>query len=311
MSHPEFTIRAMAPADWSEVSDLICLSTNYWYQSQGKPPIFTSGPAATRLFCEVYEDLDPGCCLVAEHRQTRRLMGSCFYHPRETHFSLGIMNAHPNYFRSGVARALLAEIVQRAEEAGKPVRLVSSAMNLDSFSLYTRAGFVPRQTYQDMYLRVPDEGLPVPVHPDFQVRDARPADVPAIGALERRIAGIAREKDYRYFIENLAGYWHASVAESAEGTLLGFAASIAHPGSTMIGPGFAVDQTVAASLLLTELDFRRGCSPVFLLPVDAADLVQQAYLWGSRNCEMHVAQVHGKWQPIQGIVLPTFMPETG
>lgn len=307
----EFRIRAMELADWSEVSDLICLSTNYWYQSQGKPPIFTAGPSATRLFCEVYEDLDPGCCLVAQNLETGRLMGSCFFHPRETHWSLGIMNAHPNYFRSGVARALLTEIVQRASAENKPVRLVSSAMNLDSYSLYTRAGFVPRQLFQDMYLRVPEEGLPWTPPADTRLRDARIDDVPALAALERQIAGISREKDYRYFIENHAGYWHTSVAEGVDGHLRGFLASIAHPGSTMVGPGFAFDQTTAASLLLRELDARRGHCPVFLVPVDAAQLVQHAYQWGAKNCETHVAQVYGAWQPFQGVVMPTFMPETG
>lgn len=307
----EFQIRAMEPSDWSEVSDLICLSTNYWYQSQGKPLIFTAGPSATRLFCEVYEELDPGCCLVAAHRGTGRLMGSCFFHPRETHWSLGIMNAHPNYFRSGVARALLTEIVQRASAEQKPVRLVSSAMNLDSYSLYTRAGFVPRQFFQDMYLRVPEEGLPVSVSTGIQLRDARIEDLLAIVELERQVAGISREKDYRYFIENRAGYWHASVAEGTDGRLRGFMASIAHPGSTMVGPGFATDEATAAGLLLRELDARRGQCPVFLLPADAAELVRQAYQWGAKNCETHVAQVYGSWQPIRGMVMPTFMPETG
>ena len=96
-----------------------------------------------RLFPETYEALDPGCTLVAEHPRTGRLMGSCFHHPRETHVSLGIMNVHPAYFGMGVARRLLRAITDDADARGLPVRLVSSAFNLDSYSLYTRAGFVP------------------------------------------------------------------------------------------------------------------------------------------------------------------------
>ena len=103
------------------------------------PPIFTGDPAGTELFCSVYEALDPGCCLVAENTRTGRLAGSCFYHPRPTHVSLGIMNVHPNYFGQGVARRLLQAIIEIAAQQNKPLRLVSSAMNLNSFSLYTRA----------------------------------------------------------------------------------------------------------------------------------------------------------------------------
>ena len=66
----------------------------------------------------------------------------------------------PDHFGKGLARQLLDRIVQFSEEQKKPTRLVSSAMNLDSFSLYTRGGFVPRQIFQDMTLAVPDEGLP-------------------------------------------------------------------------------------------------------------------------------------------------------
>src|SRR3954451_15272502 len=133
-------LRPMGDADRSELADLICVSTNYWYRASGKPAIFNAGPTATCLFADVYEALDPGCCVVAEDPDTRRLMGSCFYHPRETHVSLGIMNVHPDFAGRGVASRLLRFIPDLADGAAKPVRLVSSAMNLDSFSLYSRAG---------------------------------------------------------------------------------------------------------------------------------------------------------------------------
>ena len=90
-------------------AELICVSMNFWYRAHGMGPIFPK-PSATHVFLETYELLDPGCCVVAEQTTTRRLMGGCFYHPRETHVSLGIMNVHPDYFRRGVASALLTEV---------------------------------------------------------------------------------------------------------------------------------------------------------------------------------------------------------
>ena len=76
-----------------------------------------------------------------------------------SHVSLGIMNAHPNYFAEGVARGLQAHIIKVAEGLDTPIRRVSSALNLDSFPLYTRAGFVPRCVYQDIALTVLEEGI--------------------------------------------------------------------------------------------------------------------------------------------------------
>ena len=303
-------LRSATTDDWSEVAELICVSTNFWYQAQGKPPIFPNGPDSTRLFLEVYEALDPGCCVVAEHSTTRRIVGSCFYHPRETHFSLGIMNVHPNYFGRGVAKQILDLIIEESRRAQKPLRLVSSAMNLDSFSLYTRAGFVPRQAFQDMFLQVPDEGLAVSLPGTDRIRKANIEDVSEMARLELEVAGISREKDYRYFIENEADYWHTSVFVDVSGQLCGFLVSISHPGLTMIGPGVAKTAEQAAALLVSELNHRRGCMPVFLLPVDCSPLVQTAYRIGAKNCELHFAQVLGEFRSINGVVMPTFMPET-
>ncbi|HZO87820.1 MAG TPA: GNAT family N-acetyltransferase [Chthonomonadaceae bacterium] len=305
------SLRAMQREDWSEVAELIYVSTNYWYQTHGRPPIFTGDPASTELFCSVYEALDPGCCLVAENTRTGRLAGSCFYHPRPTHVSLGIMNVHPNYFGTGVARLLLRAIIEIAEGQHKPLRLVSSAMNLDSFSLYTRAGFVPRTAYQDMYLFVPPEGISYDAPEASRVREATPEDVDAIVGLEEEIHHIRRDKDYRYFLENRDGIWHTSVLESARGGLDGFLVSVGHPGSNMLGPGMARTPAQAAALIFAELNHHRGRQPVFLVPVDSGALVQEMYRWGARNCELHFAQARGEWKPPNGIIMPTFMPETG
>jgi hypothetical protein len=67
----------------------------------------------------------------------------------------------------------------------------------------------------------------------------------------------------------------------------------------------------AASLIAAELDHHRGRSPVWLVPADRPVLVQQMYRWGARNCELHFAQVRGEVQRPRGVVLPTFLPETG
>lgn len=303
-----FSLRPMRPSDRSELADLICVSTNYWYRMHRGFEVFSGGPASTEVFVDVYEDLDPGCGVVAEHRQTGRLMGSCFVHPRETHVSLGIMNVHPNYAGHGIARALLQHIIDFADRLGKPLRLVSSAMNLDSFSLYNRAGFVPRRVYQDMFLEVPAAGLSVA--PSAPVREATLNDVEAITALEMELSGIRRANDFRYFIENRRGYWHVSVCEGPSGRLDGFMASCAHQGCNMVGPGLARSVEQAAALLLAELDRHRGRRPVFLLPVDCPNLVQQAYAWGAKNCELHFGQVRGGCSVSQGIDMPTFLPES-
>jgi len=300
-----FHFRALQPGEWREVAELIHLSTNAWYIASGKSAIFTGDPAACEIFCQVYEALDPGCCWVAVHPETQRIVGSCFYHPRPTHISVGIVNTHPSYAGKGLARALVGRVLEQAMAEGKPVRLVSSAMNLDSFSLYTRAGFVPRTAFQDMYLPQAPSVAPSP-----HVRPAVLADAPRLAALERELVGIDREKDFRYFLENAAGIWSASVWESETGELEGFLVSVAHAASNMLGPGVSRQAEVAAALIAAERRKHPGI-PVFLVPVAEAELVATLYSWGAKNCELHFAQVHGAWQAPTGIVMPTFLPETG
>lgn len=306
----EIELRAMEEKDWSEVAELICLSLNYWCVANGRRAVFAGGGRATRLFCDEYEALDPGCCILADDTRTGRIVGSCFYHPRETHVSLGIMNAHPNYFGQGVARRLLDFIVDLADREGKPTRLVSSAMNVDSFSLYTRAGFVPRRAFQDMILSVPETGIDDDMTEASRVRPATSGDARAMVELELELVHIRREQDYRHFLENASGVWRTLVYE-ANGGVDGFLVSVTHPGLTMIGPVVARTEEQALALLFRELDLHRGGCPLFLVPVECDRMVRRLYRWGARNVEFHFQQVRGKYEPARGVFMPTFMPETG
>ena len=313
MSESNIELRRMEEGDQKKVIDLIFNSTNAWYQEHFKKNVFGGDPSACEIFTEVYEDLDPGCCIIAEDMGTGRLAGSCFYHPRETHFSLGIMNASPDYFGKGVATRILDEIISLADHETLPVRLVSSAMNLDSFSLYTRRGFVPKMTFQDMSLSVPEGGLDLeaPERMD-RVRDAKPGDAKGMADLEMKLNGIRRVKDFAYFISNESGAWGVSVIESPEGQITGFLCSINSAGSKMLGPGVSSNCTDSAALIYNELNARqRGNAPVFLVPVQESELVQTLYGWGAKNCEMHLCQVRGECPPMNGVTMPTFMPETG
>lgn len=304
-------LRPISDADRAEVAELIYCSINYWYEVHGRAPIFRGGPGVTEVFYEVYNDLNPGSSVVAVNPRNGRMMGACFYHPREHHVGLGIMAVHPNYFCQGVGRALLTHVVDFADANHyKSVRLTQSALNVESFSLYNKAGFVPRYAFQDMIIEVPATGFAGRMPGMNRVRAARLEDVPAMGALEMEVSGISRVADYRYCIENRRGYWHGSVIEGSGGTIDGFLICCSHPAMTMLGPGVSRTEVDAAALVCRGLDVLRGRTPVVLIPTDKEHLVRQMYAWGARNCEMHFCQVRGPMQPFRGVSLPSFLPET-
>ena len=152
-------IGRLQSSQWDEISALIFNSLDRWYSENLKRPTMLGGPESMRFFAEIYEDLDPGCCVTATCPESGQIVGTCFYHPRETHLSLGIMAVHPEFGGRGIAGTILDVIVDLAGDQGLPIRLVSSAMNLDSFSLYSKAGFVPQETFQDLLITVPESGL--------------------------------------------------------------------------------------------------------------------------------------------------------
>jgi len=304
-------LRSISPDDRSEVADLIHASVNAWYQLRGMPRIFNGDPSLTTIFQDVYHAITPGCAMIAESAATGRIMGVCFYHPRQTHVGLGIISVHPNYFRQGVGRALLQAVIDFADSHGYPaIRLTQSALNLDSFSLYNTAGFVPRCAYQDLFLHVPPEGLAVTIPGRDRVREATLDDLPALVALELELSGVCREEDYRFCIDNPLGFMSLSVCEGPSGRLEGFLGSSSHPAGNLLGPGVCRTDDAAIALIGRELDRHRGRSPVFLVPMDRPALVRKMYDWGAKNCELHFCQVRGNFQPFKGINLPTFVLET-
>lgn len=306
-------LRLLKPADWNEVAQLIHASLNVWYK-KNRGFELVNGPWDTMLiFPREYEALDPSCCVVAVDSETNRIAGSCFFHPRPSHISLGIMNTHPDFFGKKIAPQMLRYITDIADADKKPVRLVSSAMNLDSFSLYNKAGFVPTVFYQDMLLVVPESGFSVPLPTGKQIRPAVLNDVPKLVAFEQELSYIERHKDFRFFIENKHQIWSLSVLTSEDGNEIdGFLASVRDPGSNMFGPGLTKTEQQAEALICHEANRFKGLSPVVLVPSKCRYLTKQLYKLGAKNCELHVAQIrtNEKMPEQKGFDFPTFMPES-
>lgn len=306
-----FTIRQMLPEDRLAVAGLICLSTSVWYECHFGTRRFTGGPRTTELYYDVNHALPGSSGIVAIDSYSGVLVGSCFQHIRPTHLSLGIMNVHPSYSGKGIASAMLKNIVNTAEQLGKPLHLVSSALNLDSFSLYNRQDFTPFCLYQDIKFQVPTEGYPQSLPASARVRKATLEDLPAIVELERELTGLERPGDYRHFIENPEKIWSISVCDAESGNALeAVLCSVCHPATNMIGPGCARNAVAASAVLLSQLNQYPERSPVALVPCSSLELRHFAYSLGGKNTELHIAQCRGTAPILKGLTFPTFMPES-
>lgn len=308
----EFEMRPLNHGDRSEYADLVHSSFNAWYWKKGwGTDYFRCPPEDAAIFYDIYNDLAPGRSVAAVNTKTGRLMGACFYHPRERHVSLGIMSVHPSYFGRGIGRALVNHIIDFTDSGGfSSLRLVGSAINMDSFSLYNRAGFVPVKCYHDMVIQVPPNGVGSAPAEVKLVRDARIEDAAAMGDIEFEISGIRRLEDYLYATENRRGVFEVKVLEGERG-LDGFMISIRHPALNMIGPGVSRIQDGACALVHSCLGRYRGEGVLCVIPMDCTSLVRQMYDWKARNVETHLFQVRGEFKPFDGVSIPSFLPETG
>jgi len=306
----DISLGTLQTADDAAVASLLQRSLYDWYERRLRQGArFGTDPAPFRIFPRVYRRLDPGCEIAARDGDGR-IVGVCFVHPRETHHAIGIVATDPDAAGRGVARLMVEEALRRADRAGLPMRLVSSLLNLDSFSLYSRLGFSPRTIYQDLELAVPAAGMAHPRPADAgAIRRATPADAGALADLEFALSGIRRLRDVEFLLEPASG-WRVWLAANAGGRAVGFLAGSGHAEFPMLGPGVATDEAVAAGLLWTGLDAAAGRTVVFLVPAAASALVHTAYGWGARNVELHVAQARGGTPVGTGISLPTFLPES-
>lgn len=307
-------LRPLKDNDVPEHADLLYSSFNTWYWKHGwGKDYFGCSPQETSIFYEIYNDLTPGCSIAAFDDKTGRMMGSCFYHPREHHVSLGIMSVHPNYSGRGIGKQLVNYILDYTKNNDyKSCRLVSSAINMDSFSLYNRAGFIPRVTYHDMVINVPENGLgDVVVKGEDNIRDASLADIKNMGELEMEISGIKREVDYRYAIENPREALHALVYENSQNGIDGFMISVKHPALNMLGPCVARNEEIAIALIRKEIERFNGTWVLFSIPMDKRKMVEKMYAWKAINVETHLKEVWGEFPGFNGISMPSFLPETG
>ncbi len=304
-------VRLLRSEEYDQAATLIYESLNQWYQKNRGFKLVTGPVESMLLFPRVYEALDPHCCVVVEDNSTGRLSGTCFFHPRPTHVSLGIMNVHPDYFGQGVGSMLLKYIIDIAEARHQSLRLVSSAMNLESFCLYNRYGFVPTIFFQDMTVRVPEKGFAIQCPEGKSIHRASFEDIPAMVALERELYSIEREKDFRFFIQNEDNIWRTSLlVDEKSGELEGFVSSVLDPGSHMIGPGVSRTEEGMAALIRYELNACPGKTPVWLIPSHCLKLRQSMFELGAKNCELHIGQVRGEYTAATGVIIPSFMPET-
>jgi GNAT superfamily N-acetyltransferase len=306
-------LRELTSDDKPQFCELLYSSFNTWYKKHGLNDQYFKCPVKDLgIIYDIYAGMENSHSVAAEDPQNGQLVGVCFYHPRETHISLGIMAVHLDYGKKGIGKSLLTFMTGFADTNGfDSFRLVQSACNVDSFSLYSKGGFIPRYSYHDMLISVPAQGFDFKIAGVDRVRPATKKDIPQMAHLEMQLSGICREKDYLYCIENDLGFWQTLALEGSDEDLDGFLISCGHSSFNMLGPGVMRSEEDATALIFFALNQYKNRTPLVLVPAEKRKLVGSLYEWGAWNCEMHFHQARGSFHGFKGVNIPTFLPETG
>ena len=304
-----FTIGRLQPEQFDEAAALIHASTNAWYLKNTGRVAFGCEPSGCRLFPDTYHALDAGQCITATDDATGKLIGTCYLHPRETHIGVGIVNTAPDVASAGVASQMIREACAIADACGLPLRLVSSASNMDSYSLYHRQGFVARQIFQDMLLPVPEDTSVLTAGIETgSVRLATIFDVPAIAALERELTGSYRPADWSHFVET--DHFSVLVDVASDGSIFGALNVTNHVANCTLGPAHARDEASVCRLLAAALPVVAGRTALVLVSPASTIVTKILYAWKARNADIHLLQVRGAYSTPYGVQLMTFLPES-
>jgi len=304
-----FTIGRLQPEQFDEAAELIHSSTNAWYLKNTGRVAFSCEPTACRLFPDTYDALDSGQCICVTDDTTGKLIGTCYLHPRETHIGVGIVNTAPDVAAAGVASLMIREACRIADAQGLPLRLVSSASNMDSYSLYHRQGFVARQVFQDMLLPVPQDASPLTYGIDTStVRSGTPADVDAIATLEKQLTGSYRPRDWEHFI--ITNHFHVLVDVAPDGSIIGALNVTNHAANCTLGPAHSQSEASICRLLAAALPLVAGRTALVLVSPASTEVTALLYAWKARNADIHLLQVRGAYTAPTGVQLMTFLPES-
>ena len=279
------TVREAVDADWQECGRICYEAFATLAARHGFPPDFpTVAAAAEPIRGLIAHPHIHG--VVAECRG--RIVGSSFLDERSMISAIGPVSVDPAAQDSGVGRALMAAVLDRAAERRAPgVRLIQIAYHNRSLSLYAKLGFDVRATFASM------TGEPFrQAMPGYAVRAAVEDDAPACNALCRYVHGYDRGEELSEAIASGA----ARVVERL-GRITGYTTGISY-----FAHSVAETNDDLQALIGAAEDFG---TPGFLVPLDNAQLFRWCLAHGLRVFFVTTLMTTGIYQEPRGAYMPS------
>lgn len=252
------------------------------------PPDFPSADVGAGLMAMMLSR--PDVYSVVAETAEGRVLGSNFLWESDSVSGVGPITVDPAEQNASVGRALMADVMRRAESTGAvAIRLVQAAYHNRSLSLYTKLGF---DTVEPLSLI--QGASTVKQIENRNVRSMSAADLDSADELAVRIHGHTRYRETSFAVEQGT----AAVVEQA-GRITGYTTGIGFFGHAVA----ETNEDLAA--LIAAADGIAG--PGFLLPTRNSDLMRWCLNAGLRVVQPMTLMSRGFYQEPQGAFLPSIL----
>jgi GNAT superfamily N-acetyltransferase len=167
---------------------------------------------------------------------------------------IGMVITHPDYRGRGHARRLMQTVLDYLQQRGvRHILLDASTMGRP---LYEKMGFQAMYSVEVWHGRASSYLGP-------RARPLRPADLPAVIALDAEVFGVARERILRRMVEDFP---HLAWVDDENGEINGFLLGVGGPDRITLGPWTARNPWSAEKLLKTALSVLIGQAVQLRIP---------------------------------------------
>ena len=218
------------------------------------------------------------------------VIGSNFLWEGDAVAGVGPITVDPNAQNSKVGRALMEDVLRRADEKGTlSVRLVQAAYHNRSLSLYTKLGFDTVEPLSNI------QGAPLDVK--IQGHDVRPMtsdDIAGVDALTIRVHGHTRHNEALGAIAQGTG-----MVVEHDGRITGYTTGVGFFGHTVGESNEDLKALIGAA--------QEFSGPGFLLPTRNGDVLRWCLAHGLKIVQPLTLMSRGVYQEPRGAFMPSIL----
>lgn len=256
-------------------------------QSHGFTPDFTSVEAATEALSSLLKN--PKFYSVIAEIQGKTV-GSNFMDQRSAIAGIGPITVEPSQQNSGIGRELMQDVLAHAEEAKfVGVRLVQAAYHGRSLSLYTKLGFITRETLSVMQGPAIQEAIS-----GLLIREATESDLKKCNEICKSVHGIDRGGELQEAISN-----RTALIVEKRGKITGYSTALA-----FVGHSVAKTNEDMMALIGCGKEYR---GPGIIVPTRNHELFKWCLERGLRVTEQLTLMTIGTYNEPAGTYLPSIL----